>query len=137
MTPVEPGRTHWYAAVPEATTAEEVRSAFAGWHDPVPRVLADTDPAGWIRYEMRHLHPALPSFTAGGRIALVGDAAHAMTPTSGRGPAPPSSTPRPSPAPSPPGRARTACPPPCARTTPSAAAARSAWPSPPGPCTAS
>ncbi|MCX5379883.1 NAD(P)/FAD-dependent oxidoreductase [Streptomyces sp. NBC_00091] len=85
MTPVEPGRTNWYATVPEATTAGELRAAFAGWHDPIPRVLAHTDPATWIRYEMRHLHPALPAFVAAGRIALVGDAAHAMTPNLGQG----------------------------------------------------
>ncbi|MFE3287757.1 FAD-dependent oxidoreductase, partial [Streptomyces sp. NPDC059233] len=85
MTPVEPGRTNWYAAVPEATTADELRDAFAGWHDPVPRVLAETDPSTWIRYEMRHLYPALPAFTAIGRVALVGDAAHAMTPNLGQG----------------------------------------------------
>lgn len=85
MTPVEPGRTNWYATAPEATTADEVRALFAGWHDPVPRVLAGTDPATWIRYEMRHLFPALPSFTHGGRTALVGDAAHAMTPNLGQG----------------------------------------------------
>ncbi|MER6313154.1 NAD(P)/FAD-dependent oxidoreductase [Streptomyces sp. NPDC001581] len=85
MTPVEPGRTNWYATVPEATTAREVRDAFADWHDPVPRVLAETDPATWIRYEMRHLHPALPTFVADGRVALVGDAAHAMTPNLGQG----------------------------------------------------
>ncbi|MGW9368558.1 FAD-dependent oxidoreductase [Streptomyces xanthophaeus] len=102
MTPVEPGRTNWYAAVPApaapapiapAATARgpavgaaaQLRAAFAGWHDPVPRVLAETDPAGWIRYEMRHLHPALPSFTAAGRVALIGDAAHAMTPNLGQG----------------------------------------------------
>ncbi|MEV7507056.1 NAD(P)/FAD-dependent oxidoreductase [Streptomyces sp. NPDC091201] len=85
MTPVEPGRTNWYAAVPAATTAQEVRDAFADWHDPVPRVLAETDPATWIRYEMRHLYPALPRFVADGRIALVGDAAHAMTPNLGQG----------------------------------------------------
>lgn len=85
MTPVEPGRTNWYAAVPEATTAQEVRDAFGDWHDPVPRVLAETDPATWIRYEMRHLHPALPTFVADGRVALVGDAAHAMTPNLGQG----------------------------------------------------
>ncbi|MET9322322.1 NAD(P)/FAD-dependent oxidoreductase [Streptomyces sp. NPDC003038] len=85
MTPVEPGRTNWYATVPEATTADEVRAAFADWHDPIPRVLAETDPSTWIRYEMRHLYPALPAFVAAGRVALVGDAAHAMTPNLGQG----------------------------------------------------
>ncbi|WP_405495739.1 hypothetical protein [Streptomyces sp. NBC_00096] len=47
MTPVEPGRTNWYAAVPGATTARDLRDAFAGWHDPIPRVLADTAPRTW------------------------------------------------------------------------------------------
>ncbi|MEU3004608.1 NAD(P)/FAD-dependent oxidoreductase [Streptomyces sp. NPDC007020] len=92
LTPVEPGRTNRYAAVPEATTADELRGLFADWHDPIPRVLDATDPATWIRYEMRHLHPALPSFVSTGPgpvatapVALVGDAAHAMTPNLGQG----------------------------------------------------
>ncbi|MFK0130359.1 FAD-dependent oxidoreductase [Streptomyces rubiginosohelvolus] len=88
LTPVEPGRTNWYATAPEATTADELRGLFADWHDPIPRILAATDPATWIRYEMRHLHPALPSFVsadASGHVALVGDAAHAMTPNLGQG----------------------------------------------------
>ncbi|MFI5651114.1 FAD-dependent oxidoreductase [Streptomyces anulatus] len=99
LTPVEPGRTNWYATVPEATTAEELRASFTGWHDPIPRILDATDPATWIRYEMRHLYPALPSFVSadarpasrvptGARpapVALVGDAAHAMTPNLGQG----------------------------------------------------
>ncbi|WP_424568559.1 FAD-dependent oxidoreductase [Streptomyces sp. CH-036] len=88
LTPVEPGRTNWYATAPEATTADDLRGLFAGWHDPIPRILAATDPATWIRYEMRHLHPALSSFVstaASGHVALVGDAAHAMTPNLGQG----------------------------------------------------
>ncbi|PCG81849.1 monooxygenase [Streptomyces sp. WZ.A104] len=90
MTPVEPGRTNWYATVPEATTAEELRGFFAGWHDPIPRILDATDPAARIRYDMRHLYPALPSFVspadrAASPVALVGDAAHAMTPNLGQG----------------------------------------------------
>ncbi|MFJ6614342.1 FAD-dependent oxidoreductase [Streptomyces sp. NPDC091289] len=96
LTPVEPGRTNWYATVPGATTAEELRGFFAGWHDPIPRILDATDPTGWIRYEMRHLHPALPSFVSADArpassvapvapVALVGDAAHAMTPNLGQG----------------------------------------------------
>ncbi|MFH8685824.1 FAD-dependent oxidoreductase [Streptomyces anulatus] len=93
LTPVEPGRTNWYATVPEATTAEELRASFAGWHDPIPRILDATDPATWIRYEMRHLYPALPSFVSAdarpasrvSTAALVGDAAHAMTPNLGQG----------------------------------------------------
>ncbi|MFJ4705461.1 FAD-dependent oxidoreductase [Streptomyces anulatus] len=89
LTPVEPGRTNWYATVPEATTAEELRASFAGWHDPIPRILDATDPATWIRYEMLHLYPALPSFVSADArpvpVALVGDAAHAMTPNLGQG----------------------------------------------------
>ncbi len=136
MTPVEAGRTNWYATVPEATTAQQLREAFADWHDPIPRVLAETDPATWIRYEMRHLYPALPTFVADGRIALVGDAAHAMTPNLGQGactaPLDAEALTRAVSV-----AARPGCPAPCARTTPSAAAAPSAWPSARGTCTAS
>ncbi|MFI8432946.1 FAD-dependent oxidoreductase [Streptomyces sp. NPDC079020] len=85
MTPVEPGRTNWYATVPGTVPAGELRAYFEGWHDPIPRILSGTDPAGWISYRMRHLFPALPAFVRAGKVALVGDAAHAMTPNLGQG----------------------------------------------------
>ncbi|AUG79421.1 monooxygenase [Kitasatospora sp. MMS16-BH015] len=85
LTPVEPGHTNWYAAVPEGTTAADLPGLFADWHDPIPHILTKTDPAGWLCYEMRHLHPALPTFVTAGKVALVGDAAHAMTPNLGQG----------------------------------------------------
>ncbi|WP_026328153.1 FAD-dependent oxidoreductase [Streptomyces sulphureus] len=90
LTPIEPGRTNWYATASGVTAPEELRELFAGWHDPIPRILSRTDPDTWLRYEMRHLHPALPSFVAAGDrtrggVALVGDAAHAMTPNLGQG----------------------------------------------------
>jgi 2-polyprenyl-6-methoxyphenol hydroxylase-like FAD-dependent oxidoreductase len=84
-TPVEPGRTNWYAVLPSPADAAAVRPYFATWHDPIPRLLAATDPATWIGYRMRHLHPALPTYVRGGRVALIGDAAHAMTPNLGQG----------------------------------------------------
>jgi 2-polyprenyl-6-methoxyphenol hydroxylase-like FAD-dependent oxidoreductase len=85
MTPIEPGHTNWYAVVPRATTATELRGYFGDWHDPIPRILSGDDQDLWIRYEMRHLYPALPAFVCSGNVALVGDAAHAMTPNLGQG----------------------------------------------------
>ncbi|WP_367134446.1 FAD-dependent monooxygenase [Saccharothrix sp. HUAS TT1] len=74
LTPQADGRTNWYAM------AEDL-SLFADWHDPIPRVLAAATDV--LRHELLHLAP-LPSFVSG-RVALLGDAAHAMTPDLGQG----------------------------------------------------
>ncbi|MEU6441614.1 NAD(P)/FAD-dependent oxidoreductase [Streptomyces sp. NPDC047046] len=89
VTPVEPGRTNWYAVVPAGTPGEELPALFASWPEPVGRLLAATTAENRLCYPMRHLHPALPRFVSNrpGAVpaALVGDAAHAMTPHLGQG----------------------------------------------------
>ncbi|MEU6830919.1 FAD-dependent monooxygenase [Nocardia beijingensis] len=48
------------------------------WHDPIPALLAATTPEAILCHDIFDIDP-LPSF-AQGRVVLLGDAAHAMTP---------------------------------------------------------
>lgn len=57
--------------------------AAAGWPDPIGRLAAATDPNGLLIHRIRSLEP-LRAWTRG-RVALLGDAAHAMAPNLGQG----------------------------------------------------
>jgi 2-polyprenyl-6-methoxyphenol hydroxylase-like FAD-dependent oxidoreductase len=60
----------------------ELRRRFAGWHDPIPEVMASATEV--LRTDIRCLDRPPERFHVG-RVALLGDAAHAMTPHLGQG----------------------------------------------------
>jgi 2-polyprenyl-6-methoxyphenol hydroxylase-like FAD-dependent oxidoreductase len=83
IVPLSRGRTYWFATLSGATGNEDVEELFAGWHEPVVKLIAATPPAEVSFLQLGDL-PRLPRWCEPG-IALVGDAAHAMTPNLGQG----------------------------------------------------
>lgn len=85
------GGVYWFASARApangAMSPDELRALrerFAGWHEPIPGLLAATPATALLRNDVVQLDP-LPRRLAAGRIALLGDAGHAMTPDLGQG----------------------------------------------------
>jgi 2-polyprenyl-6-methoxyphenol hydroxylase-like FAD-dependent oxidoreductase len=87
--PLIDGRTYWYAAANaheaehNPDELEQLRRRFGTWHEPIPAVLAHTQPEAVLRHDIYRL-PKLDSYHRGSAV-LLGDAAHAMTPNLGQG----------------------------------------------------
>jgi 2-polyprenyl-6-methoxyphenol hydroxylase-like FAD-dependent oxidoreductase len=90
IVPLADGQVYWYAtaSLPEGAHADDdladLAARYRGWHAPIPELLEATPPRSLLRHDIYHLRTPLPRYTAG-RVALLGDAAHALIPDLGQG----------------------------------------------------
>jgi 2-polyprenyl-6-methoxyphenol hydroxylase-like FAD-dependent oxidoreductase len=82
-----PGRVHWYAAANDSLLPSglpphaALQKLFAGWHAPIPDLIAGSE--NLICTKVQDRLSTLP--WAVGRVAILGDAAHPISPNFGQG----------------------------------------------------
>ncbi|MGP4057697.1 FAD-dependent oxidoreductase [Mycobacterium sp. 4D054] len=88
--PLGPDHTYWFATerAPEGSRAPGGEHAYlsaklSGWADPIPALLAATDPADLLRNDL--YDRAQPDHWSRGPTVIIGDAAHPMRPHLGQG----------------------------------------------------
>jgi 2-polyprenyl-6-methoxyphenol hydroxylase-like FAD-dependent oxidoreductase len=82
-----PGRVHWYAVAnnslrsPDQPADAALRELFSGWHAPIPALIENAEST--ICTKVQDRLPTLPWVV--GRVAILGDAAHPVSPNFGQG----------------------------------------------------
>jgi 2-polyprenyl-6-methoxyphenol hydroxylase-like FAD-dependent oxidoreductase len=88
--PTSGDRVIWYAmwnapagAHDAGDTTARLRELYGGWHEPIPAIIDATPAAAMIRNDIYDRRPART--WSQGRVALIGDAIHPMTPDLAQG----------------------------------------------------